>query len=155
MPNLLEHGFPHLDGVVSGLTPAYRSEIPFRCTSVKDRGTRAALTADRECEWMVAEPFSYDGAPHFPRFRTPVVLRLRVDVDAREDDARLVAHVLARGLVESFNAADYSGVAATTGINVIVPDPDKLVNYTLIEADEGPPLAVVAEVGFIIIEGDC
>lgn len=155
MPNLLEDGFPHLDGVVSGLAPVYRADIPFRCASVKDRGTREALSADRECEWMTAEPFAYDGAPHFARFRTPVVLRLRVDVKAREDDARLEAHVLARGLVTSFLAADYSGVTATTGINVIVPDPDRLMNYALIEADEGPPLAVVAEVGFIIIEGDC
>jgi hypothetical protein len=155
MPNLLEHGFPHLDGVVSGLAPVYRDDIPFRCTSVKDRGTREGLTADRECEWMVAEPFGYDGAPHFARFRTPVVLRLRVDVKERADAARLEAHVLARGLVESFLAADYAGVAATTGINVVVPDPDKLVTYTLIDADEGPPLAVVAEVGFIITEGNC
>jgi hypothetical protein len=155
MPNLLQDGFPHLDAVVSALTPVYRDDIPFRCTSVKDRGTREALSADRECEWMVAEPFTYDGAPHFARFRTPVVLRLRVDVKAREDDARLEAHVLARGLVTSFLAADYAGVPATTGINVVIPDPEALVNYTLIEAEEGPPLAVVAEVGFIIIEGDC
>jgi hypothetical protein len=155
MANLLEDGFPHLDGIINGLTPAYRADLQFRCTSVKDRGTRDALTADRECEWMTAEPFTYDGAPHFARFRTPVVLRLRVDVKAREDDARLEAHVLAQGIIRDFLAADRAGVPATTGINVIVPDPESLVNYTLIEAEEGPPLAVVAEVGFIIIEGDC
>lgn len=155
MPNLLEDGFPHLDAIVSGLAPVYRADIPFRCTSVKDRGTREALSADRECEWMTAEPFTYDGAPHFARFRTPVVLRLRIDVKAREDDARLEAHVLAQGIIRDFLTADRAGVPATTGINVIVPDPESLVNYTLIEADEGPPLAVVAEVGFIIIEGDC
>ena len=44
MANLLEDGFPHLDGIINGLTPAYRADLQFRCTSVKDRGTRDALS---------------------------------------------------------------------------------------------------------------
>lgn len=155
MANLLEDSFPHLDGVVNGLTPAYRADLLFKCVSVRDRGAREALTVDREAEWMVVEGPEFDGAPHFARFRSRVVLRLRVDVKAREDDALMEAHALATGIVTDWLTADRRGVSATTGILAIVPDPEDLVTYSRIEADEGPPLAVVAEIAFILVHGDC
>lgn len=159
MATITDDVLPHLDGVVSGLTPARRAELPFRCTSAGRGGHRGRLVesgSDRECEWMVVPgALRFDGAPFVARFRTDLLLRLRIDIEATEEDATLEAHDLAAGILADWIAADRRGVPATTGIQSIAPDPDAEITYDLVESSEGVPLAVIYGLPFILIHGSC
>ena len=160
--NLLADAFPHLDAVVNGtattpaIAPAYRTDLPFRCCSAKDRGARDALTADREAEWMVLAGPVRDGPGTVARFLSQVGLRVRVDVKARAEDSLLEAHALATGLMADFITADRRGVSATTGILALFVTFDKEVTYSPVEPeDDGPPVAIILTIEFTLMHGDC
>lgn len=153
---LLEKVFPHLDGVVNGLTPVYRPEIPFRIRSVKDQGTRQAMTTDREGCWTHISGPKRDTYGTIKRYKTMIGLNFRVDVKATVDDAKAEGHDLAVGLMGDFIDTDRRGVVATTGIQALVVDPEADVTYSPIDPDQdGPTLAIVATIQFILTHGDC
>lgn len=159
MSTLSGDAFPHLDSVVTGLTPSVRAEIPFRCQSAVGRGWRGTLEdagRDRDCEWVVLPGgLGWDGTTYVPRFRSTVMLRLRVDVEATERDAALIAHDLMTGILTDWIAADRRGVPATTGIQSIGPDPDAEMAHDLVESEDGAPLAVILSAPFILVHGSC
>lgn len=160
--NLLADTFPHLDAVVNGsattpaIAPAYRPDLPFRCRSAQDRGTRNALTVDREAEWTVLSGPVRDGPGVVARFLTQLGLRVRVDVKARAEDSLVEAHALATGLMADFITADRRGVSATTGILALFVTFGKEVTYSPVASeDDGPPVAIIMTIEFTLMHGDC
>ena len=67
-----------------------------------------------------------------------------------------VGRVLAARLGRDFIDTDRRGVVVTTGIQAIVVDPDAEVTYSAIDPDqEGPTLALVVTIQFILMHGEC
>ena len=148
--------FPHLDDVVNGLTPAYRPEVNFRVRSARDAGTRVAMTSDREGEWTLISGPNRDSYGTVKRFTSKIGLAFRVDVKASIQDAKAEGHDLAVGIMGDFIDTERRGVPSITGIQAIVIDPDAEVTYSPIDPDqEGPTLALVVTIQFVLMHGDC
>lgn len=154
--SLLTAGFPHLDGVVSALTPAYRDEILFRCRTERDQGTRlfADAARDRDARWTVLSgPRRESGMS--PVFTTLAGLQVFVEVAATEDDALLVAHALAEGIMTTAITTDWRGVVATTGLLAVAVAEDE-PTYTRVIADGAEvPHGLIVTIPFLIRHGSC
>lgn len=154
--SMLRGALPHLDSVVSALVPVYLPEIPFRCASAVDRGTRPFVehARDRDCRWRFVSMVRAPTAGMVPIFRSRYALDLYIEVRADLEDARNVGAELARGIIESSVGADWRGTVAVTTMQAVADAQEPIETAEVVTA-EGMPIGVIVSIFFDIQHGSC
>lgn len=158
--SMLTKGLPHLDTVISALTPAYRAEVPFRCQSARDNGTRTFTEAarDRDCRWRLVPgvgPSKPKNAGMVAAFRSRYLLDIYIEVTTTPDVAQLVGAELAVGIMTDATGADWRGTPSVTTLLAVAVEEDVPVEFTDVVTSDGSVIAVITSVPFNILHGSC
>lgn len=158
--SMLTKGLPHLDEVVSALTPVYRAEVPFRCQSARDNGTRtfAEAARDRDCRWRLAPgvgPSHPANAGMVAAFRSRYLLDIYIEVTTTPDVAQQVGAELAVGIMTNAIGADWRGTPSVTTLLAVAVAIDEAVEFAEVVTTDGSVIALIASIPFNVLHGSC
>jgi len=158
--SMLTKGLPHLDTVVTALTPAYLPTIRFRCQSARDDGTRtfAEAARDRDARWRLASgvgPTLPANSGMVAVFRTRYMLDIYIEVATTPDVAQQVGAELAQGIMTSAIGADWRGTPSVTTLLAVEVARDEAVEFAEVVTTDGSVIALIASIPFNILHGSC